>query len=1089
MSAKRPATILAFLGLAGCTGGTPGSGSIAGISEALTSQKTCVDLPTTGDATISESELRKNFGASKVLRVGERAESLVAFDLGAIPKNAALDSATLKLYLADSDRGESIGIHRVTTPWSESTVTFASFGQRFDRREIGTVNVGRASNVQKSVDLTDLAKAWQRGASANHGILLEGNRCHDATLVSREGGTAAQRPALRVCYTQPEDHCASKPCANAGTCENTASAYLCQCATGFAGKRCETNVDDCAANPCQNGGACHDAVGGYTCSCPAGFSGPDCAVDVDDCAAAPCVNGGVCEDRVAGYLCHCPPGFEGARCESPVNRCAAAPCLNGGTCTSSTAGYACACAAGFAGANCEIDVDDCAAAPCRNGGTCLDRVNGYSCACAPDWGGVTCDVNLNTCAQKPCLNGGACVNGAGSYTCTCAAGFAGGNCEVDVNDCAPNPCQHGGVCVDGVGAFTCTCAAGFTGATCEIPPSFHATETELVFGKIAALTSASRTVTVSNEAALPTGIVSSTPIGPDLSQFQVSDECAGKPLGAGASCNVTVTFAPTFVGNKSAGWRLVTADGAEIVLSFRGVGVAPALFLAQDTAANFSIVAVGATAAKTLSFSNMGGLPTGIVTSTPIGPDSSQFQITDECAGKPLDAYATCKVTVTFAPTTPGDKNAGWRLVTADGAAAVVSFRGTALRPANLAISPSGTYNLGATAVGAVGSTAIFTVVNAGYQAPTGPLAVTLSNSTDFSIVSNDCSSLPTGGSCAVRVGFTPKSAGPRSATLTVQALGVAPVQVVVGGTGTCAAGTVGPLCESTCPPGTTGASCQWFVCSAGAPDGSPCSDGNACTQTDTCVGGVCVGSNPVDCAPRDACHLQGTCAPATGQCDMPLRSDRICVPPTIVGGVGTLEDFGAVALGETSAPLTASFTNTGDVEAVGATAVLSGPNADQFSIVSNGCARIAPNANCIVTVAYSPTTTFYHFANVVLSFSGQTATTLLRGRGVYPAMLAISPSPSVDFGAVPAGQTGRAQTFTLTNFFGQAATGDITPTLSDATNFTIVSSACTRLAEGTSCTMQVAFTPHASGPLSAQLTVGATPGGTQTCLLAGVGL
>jgi outer membrane protein assembly factor BamB len=55
-------------------------------------------------------------------------------------------------------------------------------------------------------------------------------------------------------------------------------------------------------------------------------------------------------------------------------------------------------------------------------------------------------------------------------------------------------------------------------------------------------------------------------------------------------------------------------------------------------------------------------------------------------------------------------------------------------------------------------------------------------------------------------------------------------------------------------------------VCS-GAPDGSPCSDGNACTQLDTCRAGVCVGSIPVVCAAPDRCHLPGTCDPASGAC------------------------------------------------------------------------------------------------------------------------------------------------------------------------------------------------------------------------------
>jgi hypothetical protein len=49
--------------------------------------------------------------------------------------------------------------------------------------------------------------------------------------------------------------------------------------------------------------------------------------------------------------------------------------------------------------------------------------------------------------------------------------------------------------------------------------------------------------------------------------------------------------------------------------------------------------------------------------------------------------------------------------------------------------------------------------------------------------------------------------------------------------------------------------------------DGSTCSDNNACTQTDLCQAGHCVGSNPVVCQPSDQCHNAGTCNPGTGNC------------------------------------------------------------------------------------------------------------------------------------------------------------------------------------------------------------------------------
>jgi hypothetical protein len=73
-----------------------------------------------------------------------------------------------------------------------------------------------------------------------------------------------------------------------------------------------------------------------------------------------------------------------------------------------------------------------------------------------------------------------------------------------------------------------------------------------------------------------------------------------------------------------------------------------------------------------------------------------------------------------------------------------------------------------------------------------------------------------------------------------------------------------------TCDP-TSG------VCSNPATaDGVVCNDGNACTQSDTCVGGSCTGANPVACAASDQCHGVGTCDPTSGACSNPAAADGI---------------------------------------------------------------------------------------------------------------------------------------------------------------------------------------------------------------------
>src|SRR5262249_30247700 len=56
--------------------------------------------------------------------------------------------------------------------------------------------------------------------------------------------------------------------------------------------------------------------------------------------------------------------------------------------------------------------------------------------------------------------------------------------------------------------------------------------------------------------------------------------------------------------------------------------------------------------------------------------------------------------------------------------------------------------------------------------------------------------------------------------------------------------------------------------------NGTACVDGNACTQTDTCQNGFCIGFNSVTCTASDQCHDAGTCNPATGNCSNPAKPD-----------------------------------------------------------------------------------------------------------------------------------------------------------------------------------------------------------------------
>ncbi|HEY0469378.1 MAG TPA: DNRLRE domain-containing protein, partial [Polyangiaceae bacterium] len=436
------------------------------------------DLDVVADTYIKPNALRVNFGAKPVFRVSASDEALLRFEIGSIPRSAVITKATLQLF-ANGEAGDgTIRVHRVTAPWAEADVTYASFKQSFASEPVAALRIERRT-TQKSVDVASVVASWVSGAKPNYGLELDtgpdhhakcdrpGDDDRDPTLfVSSEDVAAARRPALEVCYSTTVDECTANPCHNGGTCKNASSGYRCACAPGFSGPTCDKRLDPCLANPCQHGASCTSTPSSYACVCPAGFSGTHCETNTDDCASLPCQHGGVCSDGIASYSCACAPGYDGVNCEHALDNCADSPCHNGGACANLATRFACTCLSGFSGPTCDTNIDDCAGRPCVNG-TCVDGVASFSCACGPDWGGARCDVNLNSCAQAPCLNGGTCTNAPGAYSCACARGYTGANCEIDVNDCAPNPCSNGGMCVDGIASYSCMCPAGYVGTNCE----------------------------------------------------------------------------------------------------------------------------------------------------------------------------------------------------------------------------------------------------------------------------------------------------------------------------------------------------------------------------------------------------------------------------------------------------------------------------------------------------------------------------------------------------------------------------------------------------------------------------------------------
>jgi hypothetical protein len=161
-----------------------------------------------------------------------------------------------------------------------------------------------------------------------------------------------------------------------------------------------TTPDACAAVNCDNGGTCVADGDRATCECAAGYEGESCETNIDDCAGVTCENGGSCVDEVEGFSCDCLDGFSGELCEVDEGVCDPNPCQNGGTCTNDAGAVVCACPAGFEGDACETNIDDCANDPC-NGSTCIDGIDGFVCECGPFTSADDCSCTIEAATTLP----------------------------------------------------------------------------------------------------------------------------------------------------------------------------------------------------------------------------------------------------------------------------------------------------------------------------------------------------------------------------------------------------------------------------------------------------------------------------------------------------------------------------------------------------------------------------------------------------------------------------------------------------------------------------------------------------------------
>jgi len=391
-----------------------------------------------------------------------------------------------------------------------------------------------------------------------------------------------------------------------------------------------------------------------------------------------------------------------------------------------------------------------------------------------------------------------------------------------------------------------------------------------------------------------------------------------------------------------------------------------------------------------------------------------------------------------------------------------------------------------ATVFGTASAALAVTLANTGQVALT-PTSISMSgNAQDFSATGCSGQTVAVGGSCTIQVTFTPQATGPRTATMTIFA-NVYGGQLTVDLNGTGLAGanvlvTPSSLSFGTVEDGATSAtqpaqlqnlSTSTTVSISNVAVTAPfVLASNSCTAT---LGTSASCQVTVAFAPVQAGAVSGllTFTDSAGTQTVQLNGTGAAAPTDTLSP--TSLTFAATASGQVSAAQTVTITNAGGLPLT-ITSIAASAN---FQQSSNCLSGVAAGAQCAIGVSFAPTAAGAITGTLTIVDALGTRTVALSGTGLQPGALSVSPA-SLSFSTQQAGVTSAPQTVTITNTGGSPiASIGFQLTGAAAAQYTAANSTCgAQLGAGAQCTVQVSFTPAATGPIAAALNISSSTAG-----------
>jgi Abnormal spindle-like microcephaly-assoc'd, ASPM-SPD-2-Hydin len=197
---------------------------------------------------------------------------------------------------------------------------------------------------------------------------------------------------------------------------------------------------------------------------------------------------------------------------------------------------------------------------------------------------------------------------------------------------------------------------------------------------------------------------------------------------------------------------------------------------------------------------------------------------------------------------------------------------------------------------------------------------------------------------------------------------------------------------------------------------------------------------------------------------------------------------FGGQVIGTGSAPLTATLTNTGTGALTISKVAITGTNPSSFTQSNNCGSSLAVGALCTFTVTFTPSTTGSMSAVLTITDNAGVGSQTVNLMGNGKTSVSLSRT-SINFSNREVGTTSSVQTVTLTNLGNKLTVQSISITGTNPGDFAQTNNCAATVAAGASCTINVTFTPTASGTRSASVTISdSDPTSPQSVSLTGSG-